>query len=357
MLAIRLRRTGSKKRPFFRVVVTDSRTARDSRFVEVLGHYNPRTKPETLKLDRERLDALGQDRARSRPTPSGRWSARMPPRRQPAPASSSPRREPGARRRRSRGAGAGRSSGRRPRDRARARGPDARRAVHGAGRSRARHRTPGPDRRGDAHAGRRDRGARGDQGDARVPRPAVAATRRGSASSEAPMASDDFVVGRVARPHGNPRPGHREPDTDFPEQRFRVGGGPAGGASGCRAGPDGGFSTVRFHQGRPILELEGIETMTEAESAGGRRNFDFPRQRLGRAAGGHVSPSRAGRLRGARHGGCAAGPCQRGGRADGAQPAGGRRAARRDPDPADGRHLCQHRPGGAADRGRIRRRG
>jgi small subunit ribosomal protein S16 len=56
MLAIRLRRTGSKKRPFFRVVVTDSRTARDSSFVEVLGHYNPRTKPETLTLKRERLE-------------------------------------------------------------------------------------------------------------------------------------------------------------------------------------------------------------------------------------------------------------------------------------------------------------
>src|SRR3954470_4679627 len=51
MLAIRLRKTGSKKRPFFRVVVTDSRTARDSSFVEVLGFYNPRTNPETLKLD------------------------------------------------------------------------------------------------------------------------------------------------------------------------------------------------------------------------------------------------------------------------------------------------------------------
>ncbi|MCA1561885.1 MAG: 30S ribosomal protein S16 [Acidobacteria bacterium] len=56
MLAIRLRRTGSKKRPFFRVVVTDSRTARDSSFVEVLGHYNPRTNPESLDLNRERLD-------------------------------------------------------------------------------------------------------------------------------------------------------------------------------------------------------------------------------------------------------------------------------------------------------------
>ena len=56
MLVIRLRRAGSKKRPFFRVVVTDSRAARDSSFVEVLGHYNARTKPETLKLDRERVD-------------------------------------------------------------------------------------------------------------------------------------------------------------------------------------------------------------------------------------------------------------------------------------------------------------
>jgi small subunit ribosomal protein S16 len=55
MLAIRMRRTGSKKRPFFRVVVTDSAAPRDGRFVEVLGHYNPRTKPETLDLDRERL--------------------------------------------------------------------------------------------------------------------------------------------------------------------------------------------------------------------------------------------------------------------------------------------------------------
>jgi small subunit ribosomal protein S16 len=55
MLAIRLRRVGSKKRSYFRVVVTDSRLAGSSSFVEVLGHYNPRTKPETLKLDRERL--------------------------------------------------------------------------------------------------------------------------------------------------------------------------------------------------------------------------------------------------------------------------------------------------------------
>src|SRR6266446_1672764 len=56
MVAIRLRRAGSKKRPFFRVVVTDSRTARDSSFVEILGHYNPRTKPAIVDVNRERMD-------------------------------------------------------------------------------------------------------------------------------------------------------------------------------------------------------------------------------------------------------------------------------------------------------------
>lgn len=55
MLAIRMRRMGSKKRPFFRVVVTEAKTARDSRFLEVVGHYNPRTKPETVTLNHERL--------------------------------------------------------------------------------------------------------------------------------------------------------------------------------------------------------------------------------------------------------------------------------------------------------------
>ena len=55
MLVIRLRRAGSKTRPFFRVVVIESRSARDGRFVEVIGHYNPRTKPEALTVDRDRL--------------------------------------------------------------------------------------------------------------------------------------------------------------------------------------------------------------------------------------------------------------------------------------------------------------
>jgi len=55
MVVIRMRRAGSKKRPFFRVVVTDSRAARDSSFVEILGHYNPRTKPAIVNIDKERL--------------------------------------------------------------------------------------------------------------------------------------------------------------------------------------------------------------------------------------------------------------------------------------------------------------
>ena len=55
MLVIRMRRVGSKKRPFFRIVVTEHSAPRDGKFTEVLGTYNPRTKPETLTLDRERI--------------------------------------------------------------------------------------------------------------------------------------------------------------------------------------------------------------------------------------------------------------------------------------------------------------
>jgi len=78
MLAIRLRRAGSKNRPFFRVVVTESRSARDGRFVEVLGHYNPRTKPETVDVDRDRL--AHWLKAGARPSDSVRTLVdRMPP--------------------------------------------------------------------------------------------------------------------------------------------------------------------------------------------------------------------------------------------------------------------------------------
>ena len=56
MLAIRLRRTGSTKRPYYRVVVADSREPRDGRFVEVLGHYDPRKDPAVVKIDAERTE-------------------------------------------------------------------------------------------------------------------------------------------------------------------------------------------------------------------------------------------------------------------------------------------------------------
>jgi len=55
MLSIRMRRTGSKKRPFYRVVVTEGREPREGSFIEVLGTYNPRTKPAVVELDKERI--------------------------------------------------------------------------------------------------------------------------------------------------------------------------------------------------------------------------------------------------------------------------------------------------------------
>jgi len=48
---IRLRRMGAKKAPFYRVVVADSRSPRDGRFIEEIGYYNPTTEPATIKID------------------------------------------------------------------------------------------------------------------------------------------------------------------------------------------------------------------------------------------------------------------------------------------------------------------
>lgn len=48
---IRLKRLGSKKAPFYRVVVADSHSPRDGRFIEELGYYNPMTNPATIKID------------------------------------------------------------------------------------------------------------------------------------------------------------------------------------------------------------------------------------------------------------------------------------------------------------------
>jgi small subunit ribosomal protein S16 len=54
MVKIRLRRVGAKKQPSYRVVVADSRSPRDGRFIEVIGFYNPRTEPETVKIKEDR---------------------------------------------------------------------------------------------------------------------------------------------------------------------------------------------------------------------------------------------------------------------------------------------------------------
>jgi ribosomal protein S16 len=63
---IRLRRMGAKKRPFYRLVVADSRAARDGRFIETLGYYNPCVEPAELagadrvsRADARRLTAAG----------------------------------------------------------------------------------------------------------------------------------------------------------------------------------------------------------------------------------------------------------------------------------------------------------
>jgi len=55
MLAIRLSRTGSKKQAHYRVVVCETKQATEGRFVEIVGHYNPRTAPATLTVNRDRI--------------------------------------------------------------------------------------------------------------------------------------------------------------------------------------------------------------------------------------------------------------------------------------------------------------
>jgi len=54
---MRLTRVGSKKNPIYRVVVADSRSPRDGRFIEIIGHYNPLTSPPTVKIDRAKAQS------------------------------------------------------------------------------------------------------------------------------------------------------------------------------------------------------------------------------------------------------------------------------------------------------------
>ena len=55
MVKIRLRRVGAKKAPYYRIVVADSRSPRDGRFIEEIGYYDPMADGEKLKVDKERV--------------------------------------------------------------------------------------------------------------------------------------------------------------------------------------------------------------------------------------------------------------------------------------------------------------
>jgi small subunit ribosomal protein S16 len=54
MVKIRLRRTGSRNQPSYRLVAANSRSPRNGAFIEILGHFNPRTNPETTVINEER---------------------------------------------------------------------------------------------------------------------------------------------------------------------------------------------------------------------------------------------------------------------------------------------------------------
>lgn len=56
MLSIRMTRLGAKKRPFYRIVVTERDAKRDGRFVEIVGHFDPIAHPPVVKIDQERYD-------------------------------------------------------------------------------------------------------------------------------------------------------------------------------------------------------------------------------------------------------------------------------------------------------------
>ena len=60
---IRMRRMGSKRKPFYRIVVADSRMPRDGRFIEEVGYYNPLTNPDEVKFYRQRYTDSHSDHA------------------------------------------------------------------------------------------------------------------------------------------------------------------------------------------------------------------------------------------------------------------------------------------------------
>ena len=98
MVRIRLRRIGKKKQPQYRLVAAESASPRDGRFIEVIGHYNPRVNPSAISVNEERAlwwlrrGAQPSDTARSILMKTGVWekfgggSAARPQQAEPAPA-------------------------------------------------------------------------------------------------------------------------------------------------------------------------------------------------------------------------------------------------------------------------------
>ena len=78
---LRLTRVGKKKQPQYRIVAADSRAARDGRFIQIIGTYNPRTEPSTIKVDSDKavkwlLDgAQPTERVQKLLVVSGAWEA------------------------------------------------------------------------------------------------------------------------------------------------------------------------------------------------------------------------------------------------------------------------------------------
>jgi small subunit ribosomal protein S16 len=61
MVKIKLRRVGAKKQPSYRLVIADSKSSRDGKFINIIGHYNPRSEPEELVINEQQaLDWLNQ---------------------------------------------------------------------------------------------------------------------------------------------------------------------------------------------------------------------------------------------------------------------------------------------------------
>ena len=71
---MRLTRVGSKKNPIYRVVVADSHSPRDGRFIEIVGRYNPQSEPSLIELDEAKVQGLARPRACSRPNRSAACS-------------------------------------------------------------------------------------------------------------------------------------------------------------------------------------------------------------------------------------------------------------------------------------------